>query len=211
MSPLNPVSASPYLAQRARAAGRRDGAPVPVAARQHVRVPRQQAGHVAACRSPKPTSNSVSLTFLLSTNELVDKLASRDHNRQLHIAHRHVCAREITSNKNYNPSRPGQMHIAFRWVRKPLEEFVLIKVRAVAIPLLIHHTAHRIKGVIREVTMGWLIKVRRCVVGRWRHRLCTACLLAPLPARGAQAVAPMNTRCTGGGANEHAVHRRWRQ
>ena len=59
------------------------------------------------------------------------------------------------------------MHIAFRWVRKPLEEFVLIKVRAVAIPLLIHHTAHRIKGVIREVTMGWRlcifepIKVRR--------------------------------------------------
>jgi hypothetical protein len=43
-----------------------------------------------------------------STNELVDKLASRDHNRQLHIAHRHVCASDITSNKNYNPSLPSR-------------------------------------------------------------------------------------------------------
>ena len=34
-------------------------------------------------------------------------IASRDHNRQLRTAHRHVCAREIASNKNCNPSLPA--------------------------------------------------------------------------------------------------------
>ena len=49
--------------------------------------------------------------------------------------------------------------------------FEPIKVRAIPFPLLIHHTAHRIKGAIREVTMGWRlcifepIKVRRAAPG----------------------------------------------
>jgi hypothetical protein len=42
------------------------------------------------------------------------RLASRDRNRQLHIAHRHVCAREITSNKNYNPSLMDRCRLAAR-------------------------------------------------------------------------------------------------
>jgi hypothetical protein len=47
----------------------------------------------------------------------VRALCARDRNRQLHTAHRHVCAREITSDKNYTRERgpPHAWCISASW------------------------------------------------------------------------------------------------
>jgi hypothetical protein len=61
-------------------------------------------GRIAASDRRVPGVKSMSRWRRAAMRPSPARTASRDRNRQLQKAHRHVCAREITSDKHYNPS-----------------------------------------------------------------------------------------------------------